>query len=405
MKILVINGDCIQTNSSANLCHLAYLRGLVDSGHDVTLLSADCKDYELDKSMTIPDEVKSYTYYSVSLYEKLALKKKSRNNYNTISVPFQNKSHDKANFRNRIIRKAKDFVLNCYGVYGIYAKFIRKAKKYKSDVIYDYVLSISTPVSSHLLAHKLIQSGNIKCRKWIQIWEDPWYSDIYGFSGKDKIFKEEKRLLSFAQRVCYVSPLTLKNQQRLFPESAEKMYWQPLPYYYQNSNIRKENYLKNNYGYFGDYAPTARNLSNFYEAAKKENIDVNICGNPCDLFESTDNIKIHPRLPLTELKPIEDKTNILIFLCNRKGGQIPGKIYQYSATNKVILFILDGTDEEKKILREYFEPFNRYIFCENTVEDITRAIKLIENNDFGNVEIVPIDEFNPKITIKKILEG
>ena len=48
MGILVINGDCIQTNTSANLCHLAYIRGLVDSGHNVTLLSADGKDYQLD---------------------------------------------------------------------------------------------------------------------------------------------------------------------------------------------------------------------------------------------------------------------------------------------------------------------------------------------------------------------
>ena len=76
MKILVINGDCIQTNSSANLCHLAYIRGLLSAGHDVTLLSADGRDYTLDPSMTIPAEVRQYTYYGVSLYEKLALRKK-----------------------------------------------------------------------------------------------------------------------------------------------------------------------------------------------------------------------------------------------------------------------------------------------------------------------------------------
>ena len=120
---------------------------------------------------------------------------------------------------------------------------------------------------------------------------------------------------------------------------------------------------------------------------------------------STNKIKIYPRLNLDELKPIEDKTNVLIFLCNKKGGQIPGKIYQYSATNKTILFILDGTNEEKKVLKEYFEPFNRYVFCENTVQDITRAINQIENNDLGNISNAPIDAFNPQTTIKKILEG
>lgn len=57
------------------------------------------------------------------------------------------------------------------------------------------------------------------------------------------------------------------------------------------------------------------------------------------------------------------------------------------------------------MLKSYFEQFNRYIFCENTVEDIERAIKLIENNDFGNVKNEPIDEFNPAKTIMKVLEG
>ena len=71
MKILVINGDCIQTNTSANLCHLAYLRGLVDAGHEVTLLSADGEGYKLDPAMVIPEQIKSYTYRGMSIYERL----------------------------------------------------------------------------------------------------------------------------------------------------------------------------------------------------------------------------------------------------------------------------------------------------------------------------------------------
>lgn len=78
MKVLVISGDCVQTNTSANLCHVAYINGLVDSGHEVTLLSADGRDYKLDSSIVIPGSVKSYTFYGVSFYEKLALRKKER---------------------------------------------------------------------------------------------------------------------------------------------------------------------------------------------------------------------------------------------------------------------------------------------------------------------------------------
>ncbi len=381
MKVLVINGDCITTNSSANLCHLAYINGLVDSGCDVTLLSADGSDYDTDKSMVIPPQVKSYTYYGVTLYEKLSLKK-SRNAVVSSESPNENIKNEaeKQSVKSKIINKIKSVALESYGVHGIYSKFVKAANKFSLDTEFDYIISLSTPPSSHLIAYNLLKSKHIKGKKWIQIWEDPWYSDVYGFNGKDKIYREEKRLLSFAQRVCYVSPITLKNQQKVFPEYAEKMYWQPLPYYYKNEEAEPLKNTEKTFGYFGAYYPSARNLKPFYEAAKTAQISLYICGEPYSLFRKTEKINIRPRLSLADLKPIEDNTDVLIFLCNRQGGQIPGKIYQYSATDKTILFILDGTDEEKRVLKDFFEPFKRYVFCENTEEDIIRAINLIKSN-------------------------
>lgn len=401
MRILVINGECIQTNTSANLCHLAYIRGLLSAGHEVTLLSADGRDYKLDPSMVIPEEVKQYTYYGVSLYEKMSLRKKAESTPAAATVATSAVSHEKPSLKRRV----KDFVLSLYGVHGIYATFVRKAQKFRSDVAFDYILSISTPVTSHLIAHNLLKAGRIKGKHWIQIWEDPWYSDAYGFNGAEKVRKEEQRLLSFAEKVCYVSPLTLENQKRLYPESSHKMFWQPLPFYYQAEENAVVSFAENRYGYFGDYAPVARNLEPFYEAAKETGIEVNICGNPSNLFASTEYIHIHPRLPLDKLKPIEDSTNVLVFLCNRKGGQIPGKIYQYSATDKTILFIMDGTEAEQQVLREFFGKYNRYVFCQNTKEDIVRAIRMIESGALGGVENRPLDDFHPTVTIENILKA
>lgn len=404
MKILVINGDCIQTNSSANLCHLAYIRGLLAAGNEVTLLSADGRDYKVDPAMEIPEQVVQYTIYGVSFYERLSLKKKENSapihaGSGTTITPISPSMMHKA------IDKVKSAVLSLYGVHGIYATFVRKAQKFKSDEDFDYIISISTPVTSHLLTHNLLKAGHIRGKHWIQIWEDPWYSDAYGFNRKKKVWREEKRLLSFAEKVCYVSPLTLENQKRLYPESAQKMFWQPLPFYYKSEAENQSSSGHNRYGYFGDYVPAARDLQPFYEAAKETGIEVNICGNPCNLFQSTTQIHIHPRLPLNELKPIEDSTNVLVFLCNRKGGQIPGKIYQYSATSKTILFIMDGTEEEQHVLKEYFGKFNRYVFCQNTTTDIARAIRKIESRDLGNVQNVPLDDFDPVKTITNILDA
>ena len=401
MKIMVVHGECIQTNSSANLCHLAYIRGLLNAGHDVTLLSADGRDYTLDSSMVIPPEVQYHTYYGVSLYEKMAMRKQKKAAGHTAVAQSPSAVSLKPNWKQRVKRCALDL----YGVHGIYATFVRKAKRFRSDTEYDYIISLSTPPSSHLLAHKLLKAGRIRCRHWIQIWEDPWHGDAYGFNGADKIRKEEQRLLSFAEKVCYVSPLTLKNQQEKYPEAAHKMFWQPLPFYYKADTVEQMAFDHNSYGYFGDYSPVARNLEPFYQAAREAGIAVTICGNPSNLFAATEHIHIHPRLPLDKLRPIENSTNVLIFLCNRKGGQIPGKIYQYAATNKTILFIMDGTPEEQAVLREFFGKFNRFVFCGNTKEDILRAIRNIEAGNLGGIENRPLDDFDPAVTIGNILKA
>ena len=406
MKILVVLADSIQVNSSANLCHLAYIKGLLDSGHDVTLISASNDVRKIDPSIIIPEDVHLYTFSAISLYEKFALKMNQHSEPQLVSAE-QNNAEQKSSFsniRSTLVRKIKNFALSLYGPHGIYMPFVRKAQRFKSSIEYDYVLSLAFPTASHLLAHKLLSKKHIRAKKWIQIWEDPW-NTCFHHVPTPKTYKAEYKLLSCAESICYVSPLTLKNQIQAFPEFASKMYWQPLPHYYKNENGANITFDKKVFGYFGDYNPSIRNLEPFYLAAKDENIHVNICGNPNNLFPQTERIHIYPRLSLDQLKPIEDNSNVLVFLCNRLGGQIPGKIYQYSSTNKIVLFILDGTDEEKQTLINFFKPFKRYVFCENTVEDIKKAIKIIENNQLNDINNEPLDAFNPKIIIQNILEG
>lgn len=403
MNVLVINGYCLSVNSSANLCHLAYLQGFVDAGAHVSLLSIDPADYPTDLSMKIPDKIDCQYIRAISLYERLSRFKKGissadeQNTEGTIAASSRSP--------HGLLQSIKNRIRTLYGPYGIDKAFYQKCKRFSCSKSFDLVISISHPPVSHLAAYMFLKTSRIKAKHWIQIWEDPWYSDVYGFNSQERVRLEEKRLLSLAEKVCYVSPLTLLNQQKLFPESAEKMFWMPLPAYYKNATPVHKTSGRNIYGYFGDYAPAARDLEPFYTAADKAGVEVNICGNPSNLFHSTDKIHIHPRLPLVELRPIEDDTNVLVFLCNRQGGQIPGKIYQYSATNKTILFILDGTDDEQAVLKDYFGKFNRYVFCQNTVEDITRAIRQIESGDIGSVRNMPLDDFEPAKIVMSILEA
>ncbi len=400
MKILVINGECLQVNTSSNLCNLAYLRGLVETGNEVVLLSASGKGYTTDPDMVIPEEVKCITYNGMTLYEKLSIKKKKKSE---ISTQVKKESTTTEKPSRNIKSCIKKRVFSLYGVHGTYIKFAINALRFRSKDTFDYMISLSTPATSHLIAYYLITLGHVKCKHWIQIWEDPWYSDVDGSTANERVFREEKRLLAYADKVCYVSPITLVNQKKLYPESAEKMFWVPLPSYYRVEKNDASEVSENLFGYFGDYRRRARDLLPFYQAADTTGIEVNICGYSDLLLKKTERIHVYPRLSLVELKPIEKKTGVLVFLCNRKGGQIPGKIYQYAATNKTILFILDGTEEEKRMIRSFFEPFNRFVFCNNNREEIINAIRRIINKDCSDVLNKPLSQFNPDRIINRIL--
>ena len=106
-------------------------------------------------------------------------------------------------------------------------------------------------------------------------------------------------------------------------------------------------------------------------------MQLNICGATDLKLESMNNIKILPRQNLSIIREYEKKSDVLICLCNKKGTQIPGKIYHYAATNKPILIILDGENKDK--LKKYFESFNRFILCENNIESISNIINNIKN--------------------------
>lgn len=398
LNILVIIGDCLAVNSSANLCHLAYINGLVNQGHNVELLTVGDAGAQTDNSLVIPESVILHTY-GISLYEKLShLKKRHTDN----AAPIAEYSADTADVgKQSALSKAKTKLRELYGVYGPDKAWHNKAKHFKSDTEYDFVLSVSCPFISHLTAYTLIKNKNIKYKKWIQIWEDPWFSDIAYASDTEECKSEEGFLCSVAEDIVYVSPVTLQYQRKLFPEYADKMRFVPLPSYYISDGAETD-FSKYTYGYFGDFAPDVRNLKPFYTAAVNLNLTVNICGNPAGYLPSENNISVYPRVPVSVLKEYEDKTNVLVFLCNLKGGQIPGKIYQYSASNKIILFILDGTEEEKKAIKTYFSKFNRYVFCENNEASITSAVRSIERGDFNDTAKC-IDSFFQEKIIEEII--
>lgn len=397
MNILVIAGYCLKVNSSANLCHAKYIEGLVQGGHQVDLLTVSDQGLNADRSISLP-MVNRIFAYKASLYERKS-PRKDRSNYMTPSGPGENQIIPKG-----MKQRVKEFVRGLYGVYGTDAGWMLRAKRFRSSRKYDLLISLAYPPVSHRLAEYLIDKKRVCTKRWIQIWEDPWYADLSGMTPTARIWEEEARILRSAEVIYYVSPLTLAYQKQYFPDSAAKMKWQPLPSYY-GSETEVHTFDQLCFGYFGDYSPNVRNLRVFYEYAVENNLTADICGNSSDPYLSSETVNVYPRMSLKQLRVYERKANVLVFVCNLRGGQIPGKIYQYSATNKYILFILDGTDEEMSVLRQYFEQFHRYVFCYNRKGSIGNAIKKIEQGEYPKSYCTAIDAFAPSKIVDNIIHG
>lgn len=405
MRVLIAVGSDLSVNSSANLCHKAYIQGFLENGCMVDLLTVGMNT-SVD-SLGFPKEarLKVYGYPMESLYEKLGkvLRKKGAGNAaasNAVAAPAQNGGTG-------LPHRIKRWIHSLYGPYEVYIAWKKKAVCFESAESYDLAVSLSFPPVSHLLVEDLIKKKHIVVKKWVQLWEDPWCQDLVFRSLNDekrivRARREEARLLDTPDEVLYVSPITLEHQKAEFPKDAGRMRWLPVPTYYQN-DAASWMQTESVFGYFGDYGTQIRNLEPFYLAAKQLGVAVNICGASDKMFASTERITVKPRVSLEELRPIENRTNILVFLCNLRGGQIPGKIYQYSATRKPILFILDGTEEEQEILVNFFDQFHRYEFCRNTVESISEAMRKMMTGNI--VELVPVDCFGPGVITKKIMEN
>lgn len=384
MKILFVVSRPIEINTSASIRNKSLINGMCELGHEVDYLTSvpDKNHSNYDSSLSL-NVHKSY-YFEVGGIQKIA------------------KFSRKFNF----LKKFKSFIYKMLENKNIYDNLKGICdfadKKYIDINSYDLVISSSDPKSSHLFVKNFFDKYG-KQVKWYQIWGDPFLDDITNKSDKKKdklIFKEEYSLLKKADKIFYVTKPTVEKQQSIYPTESSKMIYTPIPYEKKIIyGINEKNMENLTLLYTGDFNSSIRNIEPLLESFENSKHKLIICGDSDLNIKSSESIKILPRQKYSEIKKLEESSDILIHLSNLKGTQIPGKIYQYSGTNKPILFILDG---EKKMIMENFKDIeDRYIFCQNTKEDILDKINSL-NLTKSNYN--PVEKFDKVNIVKNIFK-
>jgi len=373
MKILYVSTMPLEYSSSANMRNLALLKGLQENGHELYLLTQETQTelQHYDETLCNVEFKKKYLLKLGNIHSKVTMKKNKKN----------------------ILKNIIYNLLIKFKVYDFKSILVKQLEDIQVDEKFDLIISSSDPKSSHLLADKLIKLNPGIAKKWIQYWGDPFASDINNkkFIPKTMIKREEERLISLADTVVYVSPFTLEIQQKIYGKYKEKMRFLPIPYQ-EKIMYSKTNNQKIKLGYLGDYFSRNRNIIPLYEAIKSDvTKELIICGNSDLNLEKKENIEIYQRQNIKKIRELEENSDILVCVCNKKGTQIPGKIYHYAATNKPILIILDG--EYKEELREYFKLYNRFIICDNQKDQILNEISKYEKSE---VRYEPLERLMPK---------
>lgn len=391
MNILFVTLSSIETNTSAMLRNKALIKGLIQNGAKIDLL-------------TIP-ALKIHPFYddSTNIFDGM------NENVNVILLNQNSmyssviKSND--NFLGKIKRELLPSIRYIYHSLSLFDNTIYLARKIKKSVLpnkyYDIIISSSDPKSSHVAAHQLIKLG-VKYGKWIQYWGDPLTIDITKKSIYPKFYirKIEKRIFSCVDKIIYVSPLTLEEQINLFPDYSDRMTFVPIPYiqekYYPHLEKGKDEV---SIGYFGDYDSNIRDILPLYNLCKNNDKNLIVAGNSNLKLKNTKSIKILPRVTIKKLEELEAQCDILVCILNRYGTQIPGKLYHYAATNKPIIVILDG--DKKEAVRDYLKKFNRYIICENSEDSIKNAIDKIQ---FSSKKYKPSSFFKPEVVANQVIK-
>lgn len=385
LNILYVVSRPLQINTSASIRNKATITGFIENGHKVDLITTapDSNHLAFDVSMEMAQlNCKYIELQGIQSVARIGRRLKFlRPFYSSVIKLFQ---------RNSIYDNLSDIVKHT-------GEVDLKAKKY------DFIISSSDPKSSHLFVEKLLlEQGKYFQGKWVQIWGDPFYDDITLLKNvnRNDVYNEENRLLGGADKVVYVSKLTLLKQQDRYVSNALKMEFHPIPYNREivtaNRNLRDLDVV--NLAYCGDYASNVRNIVPLYNAIKDcKKANLVIYGNSDITLNNTENITLKRRQSYEKVDELESKSDILVHLSNLRGSQIPGKIFQYSGTSKPILFILDG---DSALLRSEFEKYNRYYFAFNNSDSITKTIEQIvaDNRSFD-----PVEDFSKKIIARAIL--
>ena len=378
-EIVVLLTQPIENNTSSMIRCKGIIDALAELGNKLTCICPDNRD----------------TYFITDAYKVIRYGKAKKENVLKNGNASKGAKQKIVSFLYKAFKK-----MDVFGYSLVYLKYTKNIKKIVRELEADILITFSDPMTAHMIGKY--------CKKYvkeqyIQQWGDPLALDTIAKIAQPRWFRKiiEKNLIKKADRICYVSPFTLREQKSFYKRYADRMIFLPTPCVKYKNSVRNAN-SKIKLGYFGSYNLLARDLRNLYNAVKEcDWCELYLVGdsdlelNPCT------NIFLEKRVKQEQIEKYVDEVDILVCVMNSKGNQIPGKFYHYAGSYKEVLVIQDGEYGEE--IREFFAQYNRYTFTVNSVEAIVETLVMYRNQ--GITERKPLADFDAKVIAQKLIDN
>ncbi len=253
---------------------------------------------------------------------------------------------------------------------------------------YDLIISSAWPYTSHLVGYTIKKMSGLP---WITEYGDPWAFNVV--EGKSKVrfwleHKMESRVLKSATAVVVTTDETKDNYLENYPFlSEDRVYVMSAGVEYNDfENLVPQKSEKFRLLFTGrmyqiaDINPLFNALTSMANESEeiKNNLEVLFVGDISNKYRELieaynlkDMVFLQDFVPLKEALSLTIGADILLFLGNKGGLQVPSRLFYYLAAEKPILFIKG--DEKDPALR-FLSSLNRGFIVGNETEEIQSAI-------------------------------
>lgn len=286
-------------------------------------------------------------------------------------------------------------------------KYKLEIRQLLSSVDISTVIIGMTPFSLYELA-QYVKSLNSGIQVIVDL-SDPFSlngANNYAFIYNGKYIKNyEKEKLKYVDDVIVLNPTIKRMYTEIFSKRVHVIE--------QGVNIERNLVEKSDYNlkleysmiYAGGLYHGFREAYELYKALDniEKPVSLKIFGNIKNslLVENSSTIQFYGQIDHEKLNQEYLKSDILVFIDNKEGYQVPGKMLELMALQKPILFIYSNDDSPSLF---YIKGSDFVVKVKNTKLDIIAGINEIISTDYSNAENVDISEYYWNNLMNKYIE-